>query len=83
MKNRTDWFYEAGFGLFVHWTTKSLPEKGERKDHAQAILDFDLDTFVSQVVESGAKFVFFTTSHSDMYLPFPLKELDEIDSFRQ
>ena len=76
--NRTDWFYEAGFGLFVHWTPRSLPQYGEQKPHAQAILDFDLDTFVSQVVEAKAKFVFFTISHAHMHLPFPLKELDEI-----
>ena len=78
MTNRTDWFHEAGFGLFVHWTTKSLPKNGEQKDHAQAILDFDLDTFVSQVAKTGAKFLFFTLSHSDMHIPCPLPELDEI-----
>ena len=76
--SRTDWFHEAGFGLFVHWTPRSLPQYGEQKPHAQAILDFDLDTFVSQVVESKAKFVFFTISHAHMHLPFPLPELDEI-----
>ncbi|MBQ9120743.1 MAG: alpha-L-fucosidase [Clostridia bacterium] len=78
MKQRTDWFKEAGFGLFVHWTTFSLPEAGEKKDYFQAVEDFDLDTFVSQVVASGAKFLFFTTSHADMMLPFPLPELDAI-----
>lgn len=76
--NRTDWFYEAGFGLFVHWTAYSLPESGEKKDYFRAVEDFDIDTFVRQVVDSGAKFLFFTTSHADMKLPFPLPELDEI-----
>ena len=77
-KNRTDWFFDAGFGLFVHWTTKTLPKRGATKEYHQAVLDFDLDTFVSQVVLSGAKFLFFTISHSEMHLPCPLKELDEI-----
>lgn len=78
MTNRTDWFYEAKFGLFVHWTTHSLPKEGEKKSHADAIKDFQLDTFVSQIVESGAKFVFFTITHADMNVPFALPELDEI-----
>ncbi len=78
MKNRTDWFHEAGFGMFCHWTTTTLPENGEKKDYHKAVEDFDLDTFVSQVVASGAKFLFFTASHSEMHLPFPLPELDEI-----
>ena len=78
MINRTDWFYEAGFGMFCHWTTATLPENGEKKDYHKAVEDFDLDTFVSQVVSSGAKFLFFTASHSEMHLPFPLPELDEI-----
>lgn len=78
MSYRTDWFSKAGFGLFVHWTTHSLPEQGERKDYFRAVEEFDLDTFVAQVVASGAKFLFITTSHADMMLPFPLPELDAI-----
>ena len=73
--HRSDWLYEAGFGLFVHWTAYSLPESGEKKDYFEAVDAFDLDTFVRQVVDSGAKFLFFTTSHADMKLPFPLPEL--------
>jgi len=78
MNRRTDWFAEAGFGLFVHWTTHSLSECGEKKDYFRAVEEFDLDTFVSQVVASGARFLFITTSHADMMLPFPLAELDAI-----
>ena len=78
MSLRTDWFYEAGYGLFVHWTTFSLPKNGEKKPHKDAVRDFQLDKFVSQVVDSGAKFLFFTITHADMFLPFPLKELDDI-----
>lgn len=70
MKNRTDWFSEAGYGLFAHWTTHSLPEKGEKKDYFEAVQNFDIDTSVSQVVSIGAKFLFITTYHADMKLPF-------------
>ncbi len=75
---RTDWFSEAGYGMFVHWTTHTMPEKGEQKDYFDAVDDFDIDTFVTQVASSGAKFLFFTATHADMKVPFPLAELDEI-----
>ena len=75
---RTDWFSDAGFGLFIHWTTHSMPLNGEKKRYQDAVRDFQLDKFVEQVVNSGAKFVFFTTSWAEMKLPFPLDELDKI-----
>lgn len=78
MKNRTDWFKEAGYGIFVHWTTNSLDKDGNKKEYFKAVEDFDIDTFVTQIKSSGAKFLFITTSHSQMCLPFPLKELDDI-----
>lgn len=77
---RTDWFSEAGYGLFVHWTTNSLPKYGEKKPHNEAVRDFKLDEFVAQVVASGAKFLFFTITHAEMKVPFPLKELDDVVS---
>ncbi|MBO5312715.1 MAG: alpha-L-fucosidase [Clostridia bacterium] len=78
MKKRVEWFKEAGYGIFCHWTTYSQPKDGEKKEHAQAILDFDVKGFTQQIIDTGARFLFFTISHADMYLPFPLKELDEI-----
>ena len=29
---RTDWFKEAKYGLFVHWTSFSLPKNATEKD---------------------------------------------------
>lgn len=89
MQQRTNWFKDAGFGLFVHWTSFSLPENATEKDlnkdyekrlkdYFQAVEEFDVEFFTNQVVESGAKFLFITTSHADLHLPFPLKELDDI-----
>ena len=78
MKNRVEWFKNAGYGIFCHWTTHSLPQYGEKKSHAQAIEDFDVDGFTKQMRDTGAKFLFFTITHADMFVPFPLKELDDI-----
>ncbi len=74
--NRTDWFHEAGFGLFVHWTQRSQPKGGELKPYAEAVRDFRVNDFAAQVEEAGAKFVIFSISHSIIHLPFPCPELD-------
>ena len=87
--DRTKWFSDAGYGMFVHWTSFSLPENATQddlnksyeqrlSDYFRAVEEFDIDTFCNQVIASGAKFLFITTSHADLHLPFPLKELDEI-----
>ncbi len=78
MSERANWLKEAGYGIFCHWTTHSVPENGEKKNHADAIRDFDIDTFAKQIIDTGARFLFFTITHADMFLPFPSKEMDEI-----
>ena len=80
MKNRadTDWFRKAGFGLMVHWTSRCMPRSGPPKPYAEAVRDFDVKAFADQVAATGAGFVTFTTSHSQMYFPAPLTSLDRI-----
>lgn len=87
--DRAKWLSEAGFGLAVHWTSFTLPENPtdadfkkpyEKRiaDYIEAVENFDLDGFVSQIAETGARFLIFTLAHADMVLPFPLPALDEI-----
>jgi hypothetical protein len=80
MRARTDtqWFRKAKYGLMFHWTSTVYPRSGERKPYNQAVREFDMDAFVKQVVESGAGFVTFTTSHAEMYFPAPLQSLERI-----
>ena len=78
MQDRARWLHEAGYGIFCHWTTHSQPKSGEKKAHRDAVRDFDVDTFTKQIIDTGARFLFFTITHADMFLPFPLKEMDEI-----
>ena len=85
---KTDWFYQSKFGLFVHWTTFTLYKDDKAVMTAdfnkrislykEAVDNFPVKKFAKQVNSFGARFVIFVTSHADMVLPFPLKELDEI-----
>ena len=65
--DRTSWFKNAGFGLFVHWTSFSLPENATEKDlnkpyhqrladYFDAVEQFDVPAFVNQVLETGARY---------------------------
>jgi len=74
----TEWFRQAGFGLMLHWTSQSMPRRGAPKPYAEAVRDFDVETFADQVAATGAGFVTLTTSHAAMYFPGPLEALDRI-----
>ncbi len=76
--NATDWFSEAGYGVMVHWTTKTMPESGSQKPFFEAVNDFDVGLFAEQLEEAGAGYVIFTISHRQMYLPFPNAALDAV-----
>lgn len=73
-----EWFRTARYGLMFHWTSDTVPRHGSPKPYALAVRDFDLPTFVAQVVQSGARFVTLTTSHGSMYFPAPLPTLDRV-----
>jgi alpha-L-fucosidase len=66
------------YGIGFHYTTWTAPKKGELKPFEQAVNDFDVDKFVSQVVETGAGHVMLTITHGMHYMPCPNKALDTI-----
>lgn len=76
------WFREARYGLMVHWTAQTVPRSGPPKPYADAVRDFDVQTFADQVAQTGAGFVVITTSHAKMFFPAPLKSLDRIQPGR-
>lgn len=75
---RTDWFKDAGYGLFCHWGSKSVNADGSKKDYYTAVKEFDVDAFANQVDEAGAKFVIFTIIHERHELAFPSAVMDSI-----
>ncbi|MEX1048156.1 MAG: alpha-L-fucosidase [Akkermansiaceae bacterium] len=73
-----EWFRQARYGVMVHWTSQSMPLKGEPKSYEEAVNEFDVELFANQMQATGAGFVVFTTSHAYQYFPAPLKSLDRI-----
>ncbi|MBM4143485.1 MAG: hypothetical protein FJ225_07850 [Lentisphaerae bacterium] len=51
---RTDWFKDAGYGLFCCWSSQSVNADGSKKDYYTAVKEFDVAAFAGQVEEAGA-----------------------------
>lgn len=41
----------TGYGIGVHWTTETVPAKGNSLSYEEAVNAFDVKSFVEQVVE--------------------------------
>jgi hypothetical protein len=77
-RSGTDWLAKAGYGLMLHWTSKSQPEKGERKSFPDAVRDFNVDAFADLVEQTGAGYVLFTNGHAESYCPAPISAWEKI-----
>lgn len=64
---------QEGYGIFMHWTSRTKPRYGEMKPYEQAVNDFDTEKFADLMDEMGAKYVVFTTNHGSLDFPAPLK----------
>lgn len=70
---KSDWLAKAGYGLMFHWTSQSVDHEGKKKPYKEAVEEFDLNTFVNMVEETGARYVLFTVGHAEPYCPAPIK----------
>jgi alpha-L-fucosidase len=75
---RTDWFADAGYGLFVHWHANSEPAEGGRVPFSQAVERLDVEAFARQAEEAGAGYVIWTITHAINHLPFPSVLMDSL-----
>ena len=81
MKANVQWMVEGKYGLFVHFSSLSVPFNGGPKlgDQYQKLVDaFDVDAFVEKVVETGASWVTFTCAHGTQHWPGPSKTIDSL-----
>lgn len=72
------WMAKAKFGISVHWTTQSMPQRGERLPFSAAVDEFDIARFCGQVETTGADYVIFTSNHAEHYFPGPVAAIDNI-----
>jgi len=87
---RTKWFEDARFGMFIHWGLYSILGRGEWVMHDEQIpvdeyatlaekfnpCDFDMDSWISLAKDAGMKYVILTTRHHDGFSLFDSKVSD-------
>merc|ERR1712096_125156 len=78
MRSDTSWMRESKYGLQFHWTSESQPRYGKQKVYADAVRDFDVQSFAQMVNQTGAGYIILTTSHAEHYFPAPIKSIDAI-----
>jgi len=81
MKADVQWMVDGKYGLFVHFSSGSTPFYGGPRlgDQYQELVDkFNVDAFVTKVVEIGASWVCFTCAHGTQHWPGPSKTIDPI-----
>jgi hypothetical protein len=74
----TDWMADSKFGISTHWTTQSMPMKGESGSFKEAVEQFDVARFIAQIDEMGADYLIFTPNHAEFFFPGPVLEVEAI-----
>lgn len=78
MRQSPDWFKDAGYGLMFQWTNRATPPSGDIKPWNQKVDDFDLDSLIRVVDQSGASFVVWSVTWGQQYISAPIQSLDRI-----
>lgn len=82
MPHRTDWFRDAGWGVFCHYladtASHSDPTPLTPDDWNRQVDAFDLKGFAAQIESTGARFVYVTIGQNSGFFCAPNETYDEI-----
>jgi len=78
LRSDTKWLADAKYGIMFHWNSAVYPRYGERKPFPKNVEDFDVDSFVDVVKETGAGYVILTATWAEHKFPAPIRAIDEI-----
>jgi hypothetical protein len=87
MNPLTDWFHEAGYGVFVHYleglqnNPESLQSLGRGTSWDECVAEFDTELFAETMVEVRARYVIFTIMQIQRTLIAPNQTFDQISGY--
>jgi hypothetical protein len=71
----TDWMMEAKYGLMTHWTPFTQPRRGPKKPYCDAVRDFDVESYMQMIDETGAGYLVFPTGWGGFWFPGPINAI--------
>lgn len=87
-QGNTDWFSEAGWGMFVHYlydvqsVGKRIANTEEHTSWDDMINKFDTEKFAFDVAETGANYVFFTMMQRTRYMIAPNETYNRLTGYK-
>jgi hypothetical protein len=84
----TDWFQQAGWGVFVHYledlqnNPAQLNSLGRRTSWDQCVKEFDAGRFANQIAQTGAGYVIFTVQQRTRFLIAPNTTFDRLTGYK-
>lgn len=85
----TDWFRDAGWGVFVHYLWDVQDVGGRENTQGKPpttwdalVREFDTEKFAEQVKQTGAPYVFFTMMQRTRYLIAPNATYDRLTGYQ-
>lgn len=74
----TDWFRDAGFGVMLHYLKPAIVPDGGTNEWNEAVNNFNVERFASQLKDAGAGFVMFTLGQNSGFYCSPNAAYDKI-----
>ena len=84
----TDWFQQAGWGVFVHYleglqnNPAELNSLGQHTSWDQCVQEFDAGRFADQIAQTGAGYVIFTMQQRTRFLIAPNATFDRLTGYK-
>lgn len=72
----TQWMVDAKYGLMTHWTPFTQPRHGPKKPYPDAVRDFDVESYMRMIDQTGAGYLVFTTGWGGFWFPGPIQAIN-------
>ena len=74
----TDWFANAGYGMWFHFLDLTTPRVGPRKSYEDAVNALDVPKLAKMVDDCGARYLIWTVNHGNPTCPAPIKAWERL-----
>lgn len=74
----TDWFADAGYGMWFHFLNLTVPRKGPPIPYEQAINALDVKKLAQTVVDCGPRYLIWAVNHGYPTCPAPIKSWERL-----